>query len=99
MNLIALRLLAGAALFFCAGSIAAARAEGSFDRPAGAHFNPQKLQRIGEFFRSEIADGWVPGAIVLIQQHGRPVYLEKFGVRDVTTGLPMTDDTIFTVYS
>ena len=36
---------------------------------------------------------------MLIQQHGKPVYFEKFGVRDVATGLPMTDDTIFTVYS
>lgn len=99
MNSTALRLLADAALVFCAASIASAQAEGSFDRPAGAHFNPQKLERIGEFFRDEIADGRIPGAIVLIQQHGRPVYFEKFGVRDVATGLPMTDDTIFTVYS
>src|SRR5437868_2014872 len=99
MNSIALRLLAGAALLFCVASIATAGAEGSFDRPAGAHFNPQKLERIGELFRKEIADGRIPGAIVLIQQHGRPVYFEKFGVRDVATGLPMTDDTIFTVYS
>jgi CubicO group peptidase (beta-lactamase class C family) len=57
------------------------------------------LSQPGEFFRGEIADGRIPGAIVLIQQHGRPVYFEKFGVRDVATGLPMTDDTIFTVYS
>src|ERR1700742_1342714 len=90
---VALRLLAGAA------SAAPALAEGSFDLPAGAHFNLQKLERIGEFFRGEIADGKIPGAIVLIQQHGKPVYFEKFGVRDVATGLPMTDDTIFTVYS
>jgi CubicO group peptidase (beta-lactamase class C family) len=99
MNLIALRRLAGSALLFCAASIAFALAEGSFDPPAGAHFNAQKLERIGEFFRNEIAERRIPGAIVLIQQHGRPVYFEKFGVRDVTSGLPMTDDTIFTVYS
>jgi CubicO group peptidase (beta-lactamase class C family) len=98
MNLrFALRSLAGAALL--AGSVAPALAEGSFDIPAGAHFNPQKLARIGDFFRNEIAGGRIPGAIVLIQQHGKPVYFEKFGVRDVATGLPMTDDTIFTVYS
>jgi CubicO group peptidase (beta-lactamase class C family) len=96
---IALRLLAGAAAFLCLASIASAEGEGSFDRAAGAHFNRQKLERIGELFRSEIADRRIPGAIVLIQQHGRPVYFEKFGVRDVATGLPMTDDTIFTVYS
>ena len=79
--------------------ISPAFAEGSFDIPAGAHFNPQKLQRIGEFLRNEIADGKIPGAIVLIQQHGKPVYFELFGVRDVATGLPMTDDTIFRLYS
>jgi CubicO group peptidase (beta-lactamase class C family) len=93
----ALRLLAWAALL--AGSIAPVQADGSFDLPAGAHFNPQKLARIGDFFRNEIATGQIPGAIVLIQQHGKPVYFEKFGMRDVATGLPMTDDTIFTVYS
>jgi CubicO group peptidase (beta-lactamase class C family) len=93
------RSLVGAALLAGATSIAPALAEGAFDIPAGAHFNAQKLERIGEFFRKEIADGNIPGAIVLIQQHGRPVYFEKFGVRDVATQLPMTDDTIFTVYS
>jgi CubicO group peptidase (beta-lactamase class C family) len=76
-----------------------ALAEGSFNIPAGAHFNLQKLQRIGEFFRGEIAAGKIPGAIVLIQQHGKPVYHEFFGVRDVATRLPMTDDTIFRLYS
>src|ERR1700738_4161363 len=92
----ALRSLGCAALLIGAASIAPALAEGTFDLPPGAHFNPQKLERIGEFFRSEIADGKIPGAIVLIQQHGKPVYFEKFGVRDVASGLPMTDDTIFT---
>src|SRR5438128_10728784 len=79
--------------------IGPARAEGTFDLPAGAHFNPQKLERITDFFRKEVAAGKIPGAIVLISQHGKPVYHEKFGQRDVTGGQPMTDDTIFTVFS
>src|SRR4051812_2976768 len=87
----------------CAAAVAAASgpamAEGSFDIPAGAHFNPQKLERITELFRKEVADGKIPGAIVLISQHGKPVYHERFGQRDVTTAQPMTDDTIFTVFS
>ena len=62
----ALRSLAGAALL-TARICRPALAEGTFDIPAGAHFNPQKLERIGEFFRSEIADGKIPGAIVLIR--------------------------------
>lgn len=91
--------LVRAAVLLGAASIAPALAEGTFDLPAGARFNPQKLERIGEFFRKEVADGKIPGAIVLIQQHGKPVYYEKFGMRDVTTEQPMTDDTIFTVFS
>src|SRR6201994_531654 len=77
----------------------AVRAEGTFDIPAGAHFNPQKLEKIGEFFKNEVATGKIPGAIVLIEQHGKPVYHEFFGVRDPATKLPMTDDTIFRIFS
>ena len=43
--------------------------------------------------------GKLPGAVILIQQHGRPVYLKCLGVRDVTTRLPMTPDTIFALHS
>ncbi|MGA9090652.1 MAG: serine hydrolase, partial [Bradyrhizobium sp.] len=69
---------------------AGALAEGTFDIPAGAHFNPQKLERIGKYFQNEIATGKIPGAIVLIQQNGQPVYLQSFGVRDVKSRLPIT---------
>jgi CubicO group peptidase (beta-lactamase class C family) len=74
-------------------------AEGTFDIPAGAKFSQEKLAKIGEFFRKQIADGKIPGAIVLIQQHGKPVYREFFGVRDPDTNQPMTDDTIFRLHS
>jgi CubicO group peptidase (beta-lactamase class C family) len=90
-------LITGALLAVAAAP--SAFAEGGFDLPAGAHFNPQKLQRIGEYFRDQIANGKIPGAILLIRQHDRPVYHEFFGVRDVATGLPMTDDTIFRLHS
>jgi CubicO group peptidase (beta-lactamase class C family) len=76
-----------------------AGAEGTFDIPAGARFNPQKLERIGEYFRDQIAGGKIPGAALLIQQHGKPVYREFFGVRDIASKAPMTDDTIFRLYS
>jgi CubicO group peptidase (beta-lactamase class C family) len=89
-------LFAGALLALAA---APAGAEGTFDIPAGAHFNPQKLEKIGEFFRNEVATGKIPGAILLIQQHGKPVYHEFFGVRDTATKAPMTDDTIFRIFS
>ena len=77
----------------------AVNAEGTFDIPPGAHFNPQKLERVGDYLRDQVAQGKIPGAILLIQQHGKPVYHEFFGVRDVATQLPMTDDTIFRLFS
>src|SRR5579871_2819641 len=74
-------------------------AEGSYEIPPGAHFNPDRLAKIGEFFKNEIATGKIPGAIVLIQQHGKPVYHEFFGVQDVASKAPMTDKTIFRLFS
>jgi CubicO group peptidase (beta-lactamase class C family) len=76
-----------------------ARAEGSFDIPAGAHFSPEKLALVGDYLREQVANDKIPGAILLIQQHGRPVYHEFFGFRDVATKAPMTDDTIFRLFS
>jgi CubicO group peptidase (beta-lactamase class C family) len=69
-------------------------------RAAGAQIpSVDGLQRITEFFDNEIAAGRLPGAVVLIQQHGKPFYLKCFGVRDVATHLPMTPDTIFALHS
>jgi CubicO group peptidase (beta-lactamase class C family) len=74
-------------------------AEGSFDIPAGARFNPEKLARIGEFLGNEVTTGKIAGALLLIQQHGKPVYHESFGVQDVGTKAPITDKTIFRLFS
>jgi CubicO group peptidase (beta-lactamase class C family) len=88
----------GLLLLIAAPSVAGL-AVGTFDIRAGAHFNPQKLERIGEYFQNEIATGKIPGAIILIQQHGQLVFLRSFGVRDVTSKLPITPDTIFRIFS
>ena len=90
-------LLCGALLAIAAAP--SVRAEGTFDIPPGAHFNQDKLARIGEFFKNEVTTGKIPGAIVLIQQHGKPVYHEFFGVQDVVSKAPMTDQTIFRLFS
>jgi CubicO group peptidase (beta-lactamase class C family) len=80
-----------------AGWPAAGRAESP--QAASSSFAPGKLLRVGDYIRNEISTGKIPGAVLLIQQHGQPVYFENFGVRDVATGLPMTADTIFRLYS
>src|SRR6204780_2851609 len=62
-------------------------------------FSRERLARVGDYIRNEVATGKIPGAVILIQQHGHPVYFENFGVRDVESKRPMTPDTIFRLYS
>lgn len=79
-----------------AGSGVQARAQAN---PSAPTPSAAKLERLSQFFDNEVTTGKLAGAVVLIQQHGRPVYLKSFGVRDVATKLPMTPDTIFAVHS
>src|ERR1700719_2258145 len=88
------------AFFIGAVAVTGPRArEAESQTPVSASFSRERLERVGAYIRNEIATGTIPGAILLIQQHGRPVYFEKFGVRDIVSKLPMTADTIFRLYS
>lgn len=71
----------------------------SSQTPSAPTFSRAALDRIGDYVRNEVATGKIPGAILLIQQHGKPVHFECFGVRDPDTRQPMTPDTIFQIYS
>ena len=65
----------------------------------GAHLSVEKLSRIDEFLNEQIAAGKIPGAVVLIQRHGKPIYFKSFGKRDVEAGIEMTPDAIFPIHS
>ena len=78
---------------------ASALQAGRANRRAHRDFSRAKLERVSDYIRNEVAAGKIPGAILLIQQHGHPVYFENFGVRDVESKHPMTEDTIFRLYS
>jgi CubicO group peptidase (beta-lactamase class C family) len=71
------------------------------ESPAGVESVPSgaKLERISDYIRHEIATGKIPGAIMLIQRHGKPVYSECFGERDTVGKRPMSANTIFRLYS
>jgi len=93
--------VAAAVALLIAAGVVARSSFGNTELPvaASSSFSPEKLARVGDYIRNEIATSKIPGAIMLIQQHGQPVYFENFGVRDVATQLPMTADTIFRLYS
>ncbi len=98
----ALRRAVAAALALLVLAVAAGRPDAASAEPASAvstSLSHAKLDRVGDYIRQEIATGKMPGAVILIQQHGHPVYFESFGVRDVESRRPMTADTIFRLYS
>jgi len=71
----------------------------AFGPPPNAQLSIDKLARIDEFLNGQVAQGEIPGAVVLIQRHGKPVYFKCFGKRDVDAGIDMTPDAIFPLHS
>ena len=90
-------LLAALTLLFFATGLSPARAE--FPTSVTPGFSAKGLERVRDYLRNEVATGKIPGAVLLIQQHGQRVLLESFGVKDVERRRPMTDDAIFRLYS
>jgi len=87
-----------AALFLLL-ALAAGSARAEQPGVASRQFSAEGLAKVSDYVRNEVATGKIPGAILLIQQHGKPVYFENFGVRDIATELAMSVDTIFRLYS
>ncbi len=58
-----------------------------------------RLERITAYFNQQVSSGKIPGANVLIQRHGVPLYARSFGKTDVTTGEPMQPGSIFRLHS
>jgi CubicO group peptidase (beta-lactamase class C family) len=92
-----LRSVVVAAALVCLAGACGARAGSPSAAPHS--FSAAGLARVSDYIRNEVATGKIPGAILLIQQHGKPVYSENFGVRDVATELSMSGDTILRLYS
>lgn len=68
-------------------------------KPEEVGFSSERLARITETLRSDVAKGTLPGAVLLITRHGKVAYFESVGFRDPQSKAPMTKDTIFRIYS
>lgn len=84
---------------FCAGTSLAPIACAGAEKVHGVarEFSPGKLLKLDDYFLGMVAEHKIPGAVVLVQQHGKRVYFDTFGNRD--SGHPMTADSIFRLYS
>jgi len=88
-----------AAIALIASMVLSSAAMAQFNLPPGAKLSIERLAPIEDFINGEVAAGRIPGAALLIQRHGKPVYFKHFGLRDPDAGTPMTDDTIFPIHS
>jgi CubicO group peptidase (beta-lactamase class C family) len=59
----------------------------------------ERLKRLDAHFAGYVADGRLPGWLLTVRRHGRLVHVARCGSRDVEAGLPVTDDTVWRIYS
>lgn len=67
--------------------------------PPDAPLSVKRLERITAYFKNEVAERKIPGAVVLVQRGGKPVYLGAFGLIDPRSSERMTPQAIFRMYS
>lgn len=67
--------------------------------PESVGLSSERLSRITDVLRGDIAKGTIPGAVVLISRHGKVAYFEALGSLDPQAKTPMGKDAIFRIYS
>jgi CubicO group peptidase (beta-lactamase class C family) len=67
--------------------------------PAEAGLDPERLARIDAHFARYVADGLLPGWLLTVRRHGHLAHVARCGSRDLEAGLPVTDDTLWRIYS
>jgi CubicO group peptidase (beta-lactamase class C family) len=61
--------------------------------------DPERLARIDAHFARYVADGRLPGWLLTVRRYGRLAHVARAGSRDLEAGLPVTDDTLWRIYS
>jgi CubicO group peptidase (beta-lactamase class C family) len=67
--------------------------------PAEVGLDKERLERIDAHFAGYVADGRLPGWLLTVSRHGRLAHVARCGSRDLEAGLPVTDDTVWRIYS
>jgi CubicO group peptidase (beta-lactamase class C family) len=67
--------------------------------PESVGLSTERLQRLTDALKADIAKAAIPGAVLLISRHGKIAYFESLGNLDPEKKTPMTKDAIFRIYS
>ncbi|HEY8609562.1 MAG TPA: serine hydrolase domain-containing protein [Noviherbaspirillum sp.] len=66
---------------------------------AARRFIPERLDAMTRRMRTDIDTGRIPGVVMLVAHRGEVVYREALGMQDPDSGVRMTPETIFRIYS
>ena len=67
--------------------------------PDEVGLSAERLERLSGIFQREIDRKRLPGVVTLVARRGKVAYCESLGVRDPASGVSMSQDTIFRIYS
>ena len=67
--------------------------------PESVGMSKQRLDKITTTFMQEVAQGRLPGAVVMVARKGKLVYSQAFGKLNNASGGDMKADSIFRIYS
>src|SRR6266700_2693422 len=67
--------------------------------PEQVGMSVERLGRITSMLKKEIADGKLPGAVVMVARKGKIIYSDAIGFQDKGAEMPMKLDSIFRIYS
>ena len=67
--------------------------------PASARVSAEAIAKLDRTLKDEIAQGGLPGTVMLIYRNGQVAHFEANGMRDKEAQIPMTRDSIFRMAS
>jgi CubicO group peptidase (beta-lactamase class C family) len=76
-----------------------AQAQSSRPGPESLGFSTERLVRLHESLQRPVDEKSLAGVVTLLMRHGKLVEERCYGVKDLASGAPMTNDTIFRIYS
>ncbi|GAC17130.1 serine hydrolase domain-containing protein [Paraglaciecola arctica] len=84
-------------LMACQSTVVDAKNTASIAEEVG--FSAERLDRIAPVMQSYIDQGKLAGTLTLVAKDGKIAYLNAQGMQDKEAGTPMSEDTIFRIYS
>jgi len=67
--------------------------------PESVGFDSARLKKLDDYMAKVVSDGRVAGMTTLLARHGKIVGFKTYGKADLDKNKPMTEDTIFRIYS